>query len=112
MSQQSKITYKFNLETFREWQKLASTYNLIAKEVSKFKDLSLTELTLVELQKTYVNSYLFSEYLSELEPFLEEGEGGHLDLTEPEISNIWKCLLALTTSKKELYKSSISLEIH
>lgn len=106
------MTYKFNSETFREWQQLASTYNLIAKEVSKFEDLSLTELTLVELQKTYVNSYLFSEYLNELEPFLEEGEGGHLDLTESEISNIWKCLLALTTSKKELYKSSISLELH
>ena len=112
LSQQDKMTYKFNAETFREWQQLANTYNLVAREVSKFEGLLLAEKTSVEIQKTYVNSHLFSEYLNELEPFLEEGEGGHLDLSEAEISNIWKCLLALTTSKKELYKSSISLELH
>jgi hypothetical protein len=106
------MTYKFNAETFREWQQLANTQNLIAREVSKFEGFLLTEATSVEIQKTYVNSYLFSEYLNELEPFLREAEDGHLDLTESEISNIWKCLLALTTSKKELYKSSISLELH
>jgi len=109
------MTYKFNAESFREWQQLASTHNLISKETCKFDGLHgilLSEFTLVELQKTYVNSYLFSEYLNELEPFLREAEDGHLDLTESEISNIWKCLLALTTSKKELYKSSISLELH
>ena len=112
LSQQDKMTYKFNAETFREWQQLANTQNLIAREVSKFEGFLLTEATSVEIQKTYVNSYLFSEYLNELEPFLREAEDGHLDLTESEISNIWKCLLALTTSKKELYKSSISLELH
>tara|TARA_R110001592_G_scaffold21067_7_gene85373 strand:- start:18372 stop:18692 length:321 start_codon:yes stop_codon:yes gene_type:complete len=106
------MTYKFNAETFREWQHLASTHNLISRETSKFDGLLLSEFTSVELQKTYVNSYLFSEYLNGLEPFLGETEEGHLDLTESEISNIWKCLLALSTSKKELCKSSISLELH
>ena len=50
--------------------------------------------------------------MSSLDPFLEEDADGYLDLTEVEVANIWKCLTALSESKKELIKSSISLEVH
>ena len=91
---------------------MATEHNLISKEVLKFDELNYVNQVEAELNKLNVNSFLFIDYLDQLEPFLEKDENGYLDLTEGEIANIWKCLLALTNSKKELQKSSISLELH
>ena len=106
------MTFKFTVSEFDDWKNIAKTSNIISREVPLIEEVLLSEFTKIELTKLNVNSYLFMDYLNELETFLEEGEDGYLNLTEVEISNIWKCLLAVTTSKKELYKSSISLEIH
>lgn len=112
LSQQSEITYKFKSDSLQEWRKMATEHNLISKEVLKFDELNYVDQVEAELNKLSVNSFLFIDYLDQLEPFLEKDENGYLDLTEGEIANIWKCLLALTNSKKELQKSSISLELH
>jgi len=112
LSQQSEITYKFKSDSLQEWRKMATEHNLISKEVLKFDELNYVDQVEAELNKLSVNSFLFVDYLDQLEPFLEKDENGYLDLTEGEIANIWKCLLALTNSKKELQKSSISLELH
>jgi len=112
LSQQSEITYKFKSDSLQEWRKMATEHNLISKEVLKFDELNYVNQVEAELNKLNVNSFLFIDYLDQLEPFLEKDENGYLDLTEGEIANIWKCLLALTNSKKELQKSSISLELH
>ena len=91
---------------------MAEQQSLISGEVMKFDQLQLSEHVQVELGKLNINSYLFKEYMQSLEPFLNEDESGYLDFTDTEIANIWKCLTALSNSKKELLKSSISLELH
>ena len=74
--------------------------------------INLSESTLIELTKLNVNSFLFKEYMASIDPMLEEDKDGYLDLTDLEVSNIWKCLSSLTESKKVLLKSSISVEVH
>lgn len=91
---------------------MASQHSLVSGEVLKLEELKLSEHVQIELSKLNINSYLFKEYMSSLDPFLEEDADGYLDLTEVEVANIWKCLTALSESKKELIKSSISLEVH
>ena len=104
MSQQNDFKYKFKKKSYEEWKQTASQQSLISTEVAKIEELKLSEHVQIELGKLSINSYLFKEYMDSLEPFLEVGEDGYLDLTEPEIANIWKCLTALSTSKKELLK--------
>lgn len=112
MSQQNDFKYKFKKKSYEEWKQTASQQSLISTEVAKIEELKLSEHVQIELGKLSINSYLFKEYMDSLEPFLEVDEDGYLDLTETEIANIWKCLTALSASKKELLKSSISLEVH
>ena len=91
---------------------MADRFSLITGDVLKDKECNLSEEVRIELAKLNVNSYLFREYMLSLDEFLQEDSEGYLMFTDTEIANIWKCLTALSASKKELLKSSISLEIH
>lgn len=91
---------------------MADRFSLISGNFFKDKECTLSEEVRIELAKLNVNSYLFREYMLSLEEFLEEDSEGYLMFTEGEIANIWKCLTALAASKKQLLKSSISLELH
>lgn len=94
------------------WIEMSSRFRALSQELLATKEVDFSEETIVELGKLGVNSYIFFDYLQDLSKYVQEDEEGYLDLHDKEVENIWKCLLSMSTSKKQLMKSSISLELH
>ena len=116
MSEESKkIKFKFKPEAIDEWRTYAQTSIDISREIIKFHfndQLFLSESVFQELNKISVNAFIFKEFLDELKGVVQVGENGELNLEDEDISNIWKCLLTLSESKKFLLDVSLSLELH
>ena len=111
----SNIKLKFKPDALDEWRRWAVECLDFSKELTKTancEELNISEDTYQELNKMCVNSFIFRNFLDELIGVVEVNEFGELELLEEEIANIWKCLLALSESKKLLKKASLSLEVH
>lgn len=110
-----KFKFKFQPDAIKDWRVFAVQNLNFSKELIR---QHLCDSTLVsedvfhELQKLSVNSLIFRDYLDELADAYELTEEGAIDLAEEDIANVWKCLLALTESKKLLKEASFSLEVH
>ena len=110
-----KIKFKFQPDALKDWkvfaiQNLNFSNELIRQHLCE--SATVTEVIFHELQKLSVNSLIFRDYLEELEEVYASSEEEFIDLSEEDISNVWKCLLALTESKKLLKEASFSLEVH
>lgn len=116
MSEQSKkIRMKFKPDALEGWYKWAVEcldFSNALMESHYTKKLTISEEVCQELNKLCVNAYIFRNYLDDLKSVVDVDPAGHLDFLEEEIANIWKCLLAMSESKKYLREASISLEVH
>lgn len=111
----SDIKLKFKpgaLEDWRKWAVECLDYSKELLRATHCDDMKVSETTYHELSKLCVNSLIFRDFLDELIEVVEINEDGQLELLEEEIANVWKCLLALSESKKLLKESSLSLEVH
>ncbi len=106
---------KFKPEALDDWRSWAQECLSFSKELLSlyhYKDLKVSEEIYQEINKICVNAFIFRNFLDELKEVVEVDNQGRLDLLEEDIANIWKCLLALSESKKMLKDASLSLEVH
>ena len=111
----SDIKLKFKPDSLEEWRKWTVECLSFSKELLRAvhcEDMNVSETVYQELNKICVNAFIFRNFLDELIEVVELNENGELELLEEEIANIWKCLLALSESKKLLKDASLSLEVH
>jgi hypothetical protein len=116
MSEESKkYSMKFKPDALSGWRKWAVECLDFSGAVMASHyagELTISEEVCQELNKLCVNAFIFRNFLDELSPVLKVDKAGHLDLLEEDIANVWKCLLAMSESKKYLKEASISLEVH
>jgi len=114
LSEESKVKFDFKPEALDEWQDWAVQCMSYSSEIIKdylLNEIALSEEVSNELHKINVNSFIFKNYIDDLKPFVSVKDG-KMKLEEEDIANIWKCLLALSESKKFLLDASLSLEKH
>lgn len=110
-----KFKFKFQPDAIKDWKKYANQTLDFSNELIKqhlCEGLNTSETVFHEMQKLSVNSLIFRDYLDELDEAYKPTEEESVDLLEEDIANVWKCLLAISESKKLLKDASLSLEIH
>ncbi len=77
-----------------------------------YEEISYAEPVMVEVSRVGINSFIFKEYLDKIIGFVQPDVDGTVELTNEEVTNIFKCIKALADSKVKLLESSVSLELH
>lgn len=78
------------------------------------EDLTLSDEVKLEVTKLNINTYLILDFVKQIKEAQDilQDKSGVLILRESEKSDVAKCVRTLVDAKKELLKSSISLELH
>ena len=116
MSEEDKnFKFKFQPDALLDWRKFAVQHLNFSNELIETHTcgkIRYTETVVHELYKLSVNSFIFRDYLDELQSVITVDDDGAMHLQEEDIANVWKCLLSLSESKKFLKSASLSLEEH